>query len=166
MRTAGGLDSTFLALETDGHPLHVMAVMMLDPATVPGGYSFAGLREFVADRLPGIPPFRQKLVSVPMGVGRPRWVDVDVDVDEHFHRVIFDGGGLPELARIRRRPRARAPRPRHSAVEHARGRGTRRRCHRGGRESASRPDGRGRGNAVHGEHVLAHTDTGAGRARR
>jgi diacylglycerol O-acyltransferase len=100
MRTAGGLDSTFLALETHGHPLHVMAVMLLDPATVPGGYSFAGLREFVADRLAGIPPFRQKLVPVPMGVGRPRWVDVDVDVDEHLHRVIFDGGGLPELARF------------------------------------------------------------------
>jgi len=75
-----------------------MAVMLLDPATVPGGYSFAGLREFVADRLGGIPPFRQKLVPVPMGVGRPRWVDVDVNVDNHVHRVIFYGGGLPELA--------------------------------------------------------------------
>jgi diacylglycerol O-acyltransferase / wax synthase len=100
MRTAGGLDSTFLALETHGHPLHVMAVMMLDPATVPGGYSFAGMREFVADRLGGIPPFRRKLVPVPMGVGRPRWVDVEVNVDNHVHRVVFDGGGLPELARF------------------------------------------------------------------
>ena len=71
MRTARGLDSTFLALETHDHPLHVMAVMMLDPATVPGGYSFAGLREFVADRLGGIPPFRQKLVPVPIGCRPP-----------------------------------------------------------------------------------------------
>ena len=100
MREAGGLDSTFLALETRGHPLHVMAVMMLDRSTVPGGYSFEKLREFVADQLGGIPPFRQKLVSVPLGVGRPHWVDVEVDVDEHLHRVIFDGGGLPELARF------------------------------------------------------------------
>ncbi len=100
MREAGGLDSTFLALETRGHPLHVMAVMMLDRSTVPGGYSFEKLRDFVADQLGGIPPFRQKLVSVPLGVGRPHWVDVEVDVDEHLHRVIFDGGGLPELARF------------------------------------------------------------------
>jgi diacylglycerol O-acyltransferase len=100
MRAAGGLDSTFLAIETSGHPLHVMAVMMLDPTTVPGGYSFERLREFVVDRLGGIPPFRQKLVPVPFGVGRPRWVDVAVDVDEHLHRVIFGGGGLHELARF------------------------------------------------------------------
>ncbi len=100
MRQAGGLDSTFLALETHDHPLHVMAVMALDPTTVPDGYSFEGLRGFVADRLGGIPPFRQKLVPVPLGVGRPRWVDVDVDVNEHVHRAIFDGGGFSELARF------------------------------------------------------------------
>jgi len=94
------LDSTFLALETHDHPIHVMAVMLLDPRTVPDGYSFERLREFVADRLGGIPPFRQKLVPVPLGVGRPRWVDVEVNVDDHVHRVVFDGGGLPELARF------------------------------------------------------------------
>jgi diacylglycerol O-acyltransferase len=98
MRRAGGIDSAFLALETHDHPLHVMAVMVLDPTTVPDGYSFEGLREFVVDRLGGIPPFRQKLVAVPLGVGRPRWVDVEVDVNRHLHRVVFDGGGLPELA--------------------------------------------------------------------
>jgi diacylglycerol O-acyltransferase len=57
MRQAGGIDSTFLALETHDHPLHVMAVMMLDSTTVPGGYSFEGLREFVADRLGGVRRF-------------------------------------------------------------------------------------------------------------
>lgn len=100
MRRAGGIDSTFLALEMSGHPLHVMAVLLLDPTTVPDGYSFEGLKEFVADRLGGIPPLRQKLAPVPLGVGRPRWIDVEVDVNDHLHRVIFDGGGLPELARL------------------------------------------------------------------
>lgn len=100
MRQARGIDSTFLALEMHDHPLHVMAVMLLDRTTVPDGYSFEGLREFVADRLGGVPPFRQKLVPVPFGVGRPRWVDVAVDVDDHLHRVVFDGGGLAELARF------------------------------------------------------------------
>jgi acyltransferase, WS/DGAT/MGAT len=98
MRPAGGIDSTFLALETRSHPLHVMAVMVLDPATVPGGYSFEGLREFVADRLGEVPPFRQKLVPVPFEIGCPRWVNVEVDINDHLHRVIFDGSGLPELA--------------------------------------------------------------------
>jgi len=98
MRRAGGIDSAFLAIETHDHPLHVMAVMVLDPSTVPGCFSFERFRAFAAERLGGIPPFRQKLVPVPLGVGRPRWVDVEVDVDDHLHRVIFEGGGLPELA--------------------------------------------------------------------
>jgi len=100
MRQARGIDSTFLALETHDHPLHVMAVMVLDRTTVPDGYSFEGLRDFVADRLGGVPPFRQKLVPVPLGIGRPRWVDVAVDVNDHVHRVLFDGGGLAEIARF------------------------------------------------------------------
>jgi diacylglycerol O-acyltransferase / wax synthase len=100
MRRAGGLDSAFLALETHDHPLHVMAVMILDPSTVPGGFSFERLRDFIADRLAGIPPLRQKLVPVPFGVGRPRWVDVEVDANAHLHRVTLEGGGLAELARL------------------------------------------------------------------
>src|SRR6266545_2129667 len=81
MRQARGIDSAFLAIETGDHPLHVMAVMILDPSTAPGGFSFEGFREFAADRLGGIPPFRQKLVPVPLGVARPRWVDVELDID-------------------------------------------------------------------------------------
>jgi diacylglycerol O-acyltransferase len=100
MRQAGGIDSAFLAIETGGHPLHVMAVMILDPSTVPGGFSFERFREFAADRLGGIPPFRQKLVPVPLGVARPRWVDVEVDINDHLHHVILDGGGLADLARL------------------------------------------------------------------
>ena len=98
MRQAGGIDSAFLAIETGGHPLHVMAVMILDPSTVPGGFSFERFREFAADRLGGIPPFRQKLVPVPLGVARPRWVDVEVDINDHLHHVILDGGGLADGA--------------------------------------------------------------------
>ncbi len=100
MRQAGGIDSAFLAIETQGHPLHVMAVMLLDPSTVPGGFSFERFREFAADRLGGIPPFRQKLVPVPLGVGRPRWVEVEVDIDDHLHHVIRDSGDLADLARF------------------------------------------------------------------
>src|SRR5512140_477494 len=100
MRRAGGIDSALLAIETRGHPMHVMAVMILDPSTAPGGFSFEGFREFAADRLAGIPPFRQRLVPVPLGVGRPRWVDVEVDIDDHLHHVILPGGRLADVARF------------------------------------------------------------------
>lgn len=99
MRRAGPLDSAFLAFEARGHPLHVMAVMALDPATVPGGYSFTGLRDFIGDRLAGIPPLRQRLAPVPFGLARPRFVETDVDVDSHVHRVELGGGTLADVAR-------------------------------------------------------------------
>ena len=35
-----GLDTVFLSAESPGAWLHVMAILILDPHTVPGGYSF------------------------------------------------------------------------------------------------------------------------------
>jgi len=83
MRRLGALDSVFLALEGPGHPLHTMAVLVLDPTTIPDGYDFERMREFVASRLPAIPPLRRCLVSVPLGIGRPYWVDTEVDIAQH-----------------------------------------------------------------------------------
>jgi len=98
MRRAGPLDTAFFGLEAPGHPLHGMAVMVLDPASVPGGYSFARFRRFIASRLPGIPPLRQRPVSMPMGLARPGWVDSDVDICDHVVRCVRPGATLVEVA--------------------------------------------------------------------
>jgi diacylglycerol O-acyltransferase / wax synthase len=39
MQRLSGLDASFLYLETPSQPLHVCAILELDTATVPGGYS-------------------------------------------------------------------------------------------------------------------------------
>ena len=98
MRRAGPLDAAFFGLEAQGHPLHGMAVLVLDPATVPGGYSFTRLRSFIASRLPGIPPLRQRSVPAPMGLARPWWVDSDVDVRDHVTKHLRTGATLGEVA--------------------------------------------------------------------
>jgi len=98
MRRTGPLDAAFFGLEASGHPLHGMAVMLLDPATVPGGYSFGRLRSFIDSRLPGIPPLRQRLVPAPLGLARPGWVDSQVDVRAHVFRHVRTGGTLADVA--------------------------------------------------------------------
>ena len=39
-----GLDSIFLYVETEAMPMHVAMCAVLDPSTVPGGYSFEKMR--------------------------------------------------------------------------------------------------------------------------
>jgi diacylglycerol O-acyltransferase len=66
-----GLDASFLHLENEGAHMHVAGVM-----------EFAGeppdhdeLLEATERRLHLVPRYRQKLAFVPLGQGRPKWVD-------------------------------------------------------------------------------------------
>ena len=97
-----GLDASFLYLETPVQPLHVCSVLELDAATIPGGYSFDGLRERLAERIAAMPEFREKLADSPLNLDHPVWVeDEDFDVERHVHRIGLPGpGGRSELAEI------------------------------------------------------------------
>lgn len=65
------LDTTFLIGEDDSTNLCVGGVEVL--AGPPPSYE--ELLETIAPRLDRLPRFRQKLATVPLGLGRPRWVD-------------------------------------------------------------------------------------------
>jgi len=95
-----GIDAAYLAAELPGNCLHLMAILRLDPATLPGGYRFEDLRSFMEAHLPEIPPLRRRLVEVPLGIDRPRWVEVDdLDLDLHVRRAAVPSpGGARELA--------------------------------------------------------------------
>jgi len=54
-----GLDATFLYVETEAMPMHVAICAVLDPSTVPGGYSFEKMREFIGSRVPLIKEFHR-----------------------------------------------------------------------------------------------------------
>lgn len=98
----GGLDAAFIAAESPANHMHMMAIMVLDPSTVPGGYTFEKLRDFIVSRLPGVAPLRRRLVEVPFGIARPIWIEEDeIDIDLHVRRMAVPKPGSPrEVAAI------------------------------------------------------------------
>jgi diacylglycerol O-acyltransferase len=70
------LDATFLHLEDAGAHMHVAAVMTFG-GTAP---AYEDLVRAIEARLHLVPRYRQRLAFVPLGQGRPRWVD-----DPHFN---------------------------------------------------------------------------------
>jgi diacylglycerol O-acyltransferase / wax synthase len=102
MQRLSGLDASFLYLETPSQPMHVCSIIEVDTSTMPGGYTFAGLREALSLRLKAMPQFREKLVDSRLNLDHPVWVDDDsFDVDRHLHRIgLPPPGGRSELSEI------------------------------------------------------------------
>src|SRR2546421_11745106 len=100
MRRLSGLDATFLYMETPNNHMHVASTAVVDPSTVPGGYSFEGVRALVENRLPLLPPFRRRLVEVPFQLPHPLWIeDPEFDLDYHLRRAALPApGGAREQA--------------------------------------------------------------------
>jgi WS/DGAT/MGAT family acyltransferase len=102
MERLTGLDAAFLYLENPTNHMHVAMTMVLDPSTVPGGYSFENLKEFIRGRLHLVPPFRRRLVEVPLNLAHPVWIeDPDFDIDFHIRRIGCPApGGRRELGEM------------------------------------------------------------------
>ncbi len=79
----------FLEVETSTQPMHVGAIARLEGDVLrddAGRLRMAELRERVLSRMPVLPRFRQKLMSPPLGLSRPVWVDDhDFDIADHVH---------------------------------------------------------------------------------
>ncbi len=99
MRRLTGLDASFLYLETPNNHMHVAGTYIFDPSDIPGGYSFARVKELIGNRLHKLPPFRWRLVEVPFGLHHPIWIeDPDFDLDYHVRRTALPSpGGQAEL---------------------------------------------------------------------
>src|SRR5689334_4662467 len=77
MQRLSGLDASFLYLESPQQPLHVCSILELDASTIPGGYTFEGLKEAFSTRVRALPTFREKLADSPLNLDHPVWVDDD-----------------------------------------------------------------------------------------
>ena len=111
MQQLSSLDAQFLHVESSTTVGHVGSLILLDPAEAPGG-------ELTLDRLRGVleprmhltAPLRQRLVMVPLGLGRPYWVDdPDFDIEFHLREIGLPGPGDEaqlgeQVARIHARP--------------------------------------------------------------
>jgi WS/DGAT/MGAT family acyltransferase len=97
MERISAADAAFLYMENRIVHMHVTGVLVLDPSTVPGGYSFDKFRTHVLGRLHRIPVFRKRLLKSPLGIDHPVWVDdPDFDIDDHLHRIDLGGSATTE----------------------------------------------------------------------
>lgn len=102
MQRLSGVDSAFLYLETPTAHMHIVGVILLDPSSVEGGYSFDALKRLILARLHRIPPFYRRVRMVPFNIEHPYWVrDHEFDVDAHVRRTTISApGGRAELGRL------------------------------------------------------------------
>src|SRR3954451_5628849 len=102
MERLSGLDASFLYLETPAQLMHVCGVIVLDPSTMPDGYSYGSFRDELGRRVRDVPEFTRKLRKVPMGIDHPIWVrDKHFDIDRHVHRLALPSpGGYAELVEL------------------------------------------------------------------
>jgi WS/DGAT/MGAT family acyltransferase len=70
------MDASFLHIEGPNNPMHIGGVSIFEGPAPP----FERLEEMVAGKLGLVPRYRQKVRFVPLGLGRPVWVD-----DPHFN---------------------------------------------------------------------------------
>src|ERR1700752_2985373 len=110
MQQLSGLDASFLAPETANTTGHVGGLSVLDPSTAPEPLTLARLTEVMAERLPLVPVLRRKLLSVPLGLDQPYWVDdVDFDIEYHIRELARPAPGsdaqlAEQVSRLHARP--------------------------------------------------------------
>ena len=91
-----GLDTSFLNLERGPVHMHVASTTVFEgPAP-----SYEEFREHIASRLHLVPRFRQKLRFVPLGQGRPVWIDdPHFNLDYHVRHTALPSPGSEEQLR-------------------------------------------------------------------
>ncbi|MFN2464436.1 MAG: wax ester/triacylglycerol synthase family O-acyltransferase [Candidatus Dormibacteria bacterium] len=91
----GALDAVFLDLEDSHRPMHVGGLLTFETKAEssrrPG---ICGMLETIEARLPLLPRCRQRLVAVPLAMGRPVWVDDPAfDIRNHLFEVQLPAPG-------------------------------------------------------------------------
>jgi WS/DGAT/MGAT family acyltransferase len=102
MERLSGMDAFFLYAETPTNHMHVTLCAVVDPAGMSGGYSFERVRDHVRSRIHLVPPFTRRLVTVPLRLHHPLWIeDPSFDVDLHVRRAALPSPGSEiELAQL------------------------------------------------------------------
>jgi WS/DGAT/MGAT family acyltransferase len=87
-----GLDTSFLNMETATTYGHVSGLAIFDPSTAPGAPpTFEDIKNIIRERIHLLPPYRRRLVELPLGLDHPYWIeDPDFDLDFHVRHI-----GLP-----------------------------------------------------------------------
>ena len=99
MQQLTGLDSAFLYLETPNAPMQIGGLSIVEAETPNGRLTLDRVRDLLASRIHLSRTFTQRLVEVPLKLGRPYWTrDEDFDLDRHVQRTqLPEPGGWREL---------------------------------------------------------------------
>ena len=83
IQQVSGQDATFLYAESPTSPMHIATLTIME-----GSIEFEDFKAIVASKLHLIPKFRKRLLSVPMDLDYPYWVDdPNFDIDLHINRL-------------------------------------------------------------------------------
>ena len=94
MERMTGIDPMFIYSDTPETPMEIAYACIFDPATADGGYTFERVAAHLQERIPSLPPFRRRLMPVPLGLDHPRWVDdPDFELTNHLHRTALPAPG-------------------------------------------------------------------------
>ena len=99
MERTTAADASFWYMENPVVHMHVTGVMVMDPSTVAGGFSYEKFRAHVQSRLPRIPAFLHRMMEVPLGIDHPVMVDdPNFNFDDHMHHELLDDATSDDLA--------------------------------------------------------------------
>ena len=114
MQQLSGLDNAFLVMETGGTLGHVASLSFFENPPDRGIPFLEAIHQTLEERLHRLPPYRRRLVEVPLDLDRPYWIeDPDFDLDFHLRHIAVPPPGddqqLSELvSRLHARPLDRA----------------------------------------------------------
>lgn len=97
MERLSGLDASFIYMETPTMRMQVAFIVICDPASTPGGYSFRKIVDLIDQRTRSEPAFRRRLVEIPYNLHHPIWIDdPEFSIMNHVYQYT-----LPEPGSIR-----------------------------------------------------------------
>ena len=94
MKQLGGIDATFLYMETPETPMHVAGLTLYEPPADFSGSFFEHFKEFFLTRIHLAPIFEKKLARTVLELDHPLWVDAgELDLDYHLRRATLPAPG-------------------------------------------------------------------------
>lgn len=96
MQQLSGLDALFVHNESPTTPMHISALLVYDPSTVPGGkvVRFKDILATFERSLDKSPVFRRKLYTLPFDIDQPYWIDdPDFDLEHHIRHIALPHPG-------------------------------------------------------------------------
>jgi WS/DGAT/MGAT family acyltransferase len=102
MKQLGGIDASFLYMETPETPMHVAGLTLFEPPADFSSSFYDHFREFFLSRIHLAPIFEKKLARTVLELDHPGWVDArDLDFDYHLqHATLPAPGTWAQLERM------------------------------------------------------------------